>query len=102
MATKTRALLTYGELLSRHGLQVHRRWIQGKPVADEAILDAPELGAVADVAEVYNAAARMRVLPIGWRTLTALLVPIAIPVMAVFSLQWPLKKMLLEVLKVVF
>ncbi len=54
LKTKKQGLLDYGDLIGRHGRLVKERWIDGKPVADDPVLDAPELGPVADMAAPYE------------------------------------------------
>jgi hypothetical protein len=46
---KRHSLLEYGTLVGEHGRLVQKRWIFGEPVEDHGLLDAPELGPVADV-----------------------------------------------------
>lgn len=97
--TKRAALLDYGALVAEHGRIVHRRWIEKKPVVDDALMSAPEIGPVADVQAIYEAVQKMRPLPIGKSTLLAVLVPALIPVLVVVSIQVPIGQMLLQVLK---
>src|SRR5262249_51664456 len=59
------ALLEYGPLVGEHSRLVHRRWIVHEQVGDPPILEAPELGPVADVATLYQGVLQMRTLPIG-------------------------------------
>ena len=54
LRTKKQGLLDYGDLIGRHGRLVRERWIDGKQVADAPILDAPELGPIADTAAPYE------------------------------------------------
>jgi hypothetical protein len=49
---KRQALLEYGALVGRHGRLVREKWIDGKPAQDAALLEAPELGPVADTAAI--------------------------------------------------
>jgi hypothetical protein len=98
-AAKRRAELEYGALVARHGRLVRRRWILGEPIRDEPILSAPELGPVADTLALYEAARKMRTLPIGPRSLLAILLPAALPLLAVLALEIPVKDLLLGLLK---
>jgi hypothetical protein len=100
-ALKRKALLDYGALVGSHGRLVHRRWILGRPVAGDALLDAPELGPVADIAATYELVEKISPLPIGKTTLTAIAVPIALPMLFVAAQQIPLRDMLLKLLKTV-
>ncbi|MFN9776027.1 MAG: hypothetical protein ACK54X_25865 [Burkholderiales bacterium] len=83
------ALLRYGALVSRHGDALHRRWIGGEQV-DDPVLDAPEIGAAADAAALYEAVVRMRPMPVGLATVLSIAVPAALPMLAVLSTQIPL------------
>ena len=64
-ACKRRALLDYGALVGEHGRLVRRRWILREPVADAALLGAPEIGPVADTISLYEAVRKLRTVPIG-------------------------------------
>jgi hypothetical protein len=96
---KRTALLQYGALVAAHGRMVHRRWIDKKPVEDDTLICAPEIGPVADAQAIYEAVQRMRTLPIGKSTLLAVLVPALVPILVVVSLQVPIGELLLKILK---
>jgi hypothetical protein len=98
-ALKRKALLDFGTLVGNHGRLVHRRWILGRPVAGDALLDAPELGPVADIAATYELVEKISPLPVGKTTLAAIAVPIALPMLFVAAQQIPLRDMLLKLLK---
>jgi hypothetical protein len=94
---KARARIEYGELAGRHASEVHMRWIEGKPVEDEAILTSPELGSSADVEALYACAAGMRALPLGKSSLLAALLPAALPMLVAASVEVPIKQILLKI-----
>ena len=98
-ATKKKALPAYAALVGEHGRLVHRRWILGEPVTDAALLEAPELGPIADTADIYSSVAAMRPAPIGVPTIMAILIPLAIPMLLVLSFKVPIKDILLKLLK---
>jgi hypothetical protein len=99
LAARGRAVPAYAALVGEQGRLVHRRWILREPVADTPILDAPEIGPVADAATMYDAVKRMRVVPIGKAAIVKILVPIALPMIVVAALQIPLRQILLTVVK---
>jgi hypothetical protein len=99
MAARGRAIPAYSALVGEQGRLVHRRWILREPVDDNPILDAPEIGPVADAAAMYDAVKRMRVVPIGKAAIVKILVPIALPMIVVAALQIPLKSLVLTLLK---
>jgi hypothetical protein len=94
---KRRALLEYGALVGDHGRLVHRRWILRETVTDDPLLQAPELGPVADTLTLYQAVSDMRIVPIGKSSLLAIAIPTLIPIVALFSIQIPLKDVLIKI-----
>ena len=96
-AAKRTAELDYAALVARHGRLVHQRWIEHQEIGDEPILSAPELGPVADTLDLYTAARKMKPIPIGRRSLAAILLPAAIPQLLVVALEVPIKDLLLQV-----
>lgn len=88
------ALLDYGALVGRQGRLVHERWIDGRPVADQALLDAPELGPVADTNALYDAVKAMRTVPFGKSSILPVTVAAALPMLAVLALQVPVARIL--------
>jgi hypothetical protein len=99
VAAKKRAELEYGALVGEHGRLVRRRWILREPLADDALLGAQEIGPVADTLPLYEAVRRMRTIPLGRRSLLAILVPAALPLLAVLAIEVPVKDLLLGLLK---
>ena len=73
--------------------------IQCETVPDTPILDAPEIGSVADANAMYDAVKKMRGVPIGKGAVMKVLVPIALPMILVAALQVPLKELLLKLAK---
>jgi hypothetical protein len=95
-AAKRNALLEYGALVGRHGGLVRRRWILGEAVTDETLLDAPEIGPVADTIPLYEAVRKMRPLPVGRSALLAIALPAALPLIPVIAIEVPVKDILLK------
>ena len=98
-AAKQRARPAYAALVGEHGRMVHRRWILREPVADPTLLEAAEIGPVADTAAIYGAVKAMRLAPIGMRAVLAIALPIALPTLVAAALQIPLKEIILKLLK---
>jgi hypothetical protein len=96
---KKQALLEYGALVGKHGRLVRERWIEGKRLADDALLNAPELGALADTQAAYDAVKRMRTLPLGKSSIAPLALAAAAPMVVVLATKVPLKSVLLGILK---
>ena len=97
--TRTRAVRAYSALVGRQGELVHRRWIEGDEVAAEPILEAPEIGPVADAAAMYEAVVKMRRVPVGKASVIGIVLPLALPLLVVAALQVPLKDLLLKLAK---
>ena len=88
---KKQALIDYSELVGRHGRLVHKRWIEGREVGQPPILEAPELGPVADTAAMYDAVKSMRSVPLGKNSVLPVALAAALPIIAVLALQLPVK-----------
>jgi hypothetical protein len=99
MNARRRALLDYGALVARHGAAVRSKWILGTSPKDDALLEAPEIGPVADTITLYEAVARMRPIPLGLFGLLAIALPVVIPFVGVLAVQIPVKDMLLRLAK---
>jgi hypothetical protein len=76
---KRRSLLAYGALVGEHGWLVQKRWILGEPVEDKGLLEAPELGPVADTITMYEAVKRIKPVPLGKQSLLAIIIPALLP-----------------------
>jgi hypothetical protein len=100
LRTKKQGLLDYGDLIGRHGRLVRERWIDGKQVEDAPILDAPELGPIADTAAPYELIGKIRPLPLTMGSLLPLVGAAVLPMVIVAALDLPLKTVLKTVLKV--
>jgi hypothetical protein len=100
-ATRSRAMAAYSTLVGEQGRLVHRRWILREAVEDAPILDAPEIGPVADASTLFEAVKRMRVVPIGRTAIAKILIPLAIPMVVVAALQIPIGELLMKVVKTV-
>jgi hypothetical protein len=98
LRVKRQALLDYGAFVTQHGRAVHEKWIEKKDVPDYPMLDAPELGPVADVQAIYQAVAAMRGAIVNKSVLIKILAPAALPMLLLISMQWPLKSTLSKLL----
>jgi hypothetical protein len=96
---RRKALLQYSTLVGRQGRLVHRRWILGEEVGQQDLLDAPEIGPITDAADIYEAVRRMRIVPISLRSLLGLLLPMIVPLLALYALQAPLRELGMYLLK---
>jgi hypothetical protein len=88
--------LDYGRLSSRHNQQFADRWL-GAP--DGAPLGDPSISSLADLGTSYGSIDRMRPLPIGRRSLAAILVVCLAPALPALLLHAQLQEMLTRVVK---
>ncbi len=100
LALKRRSLLAYGALVGRHGRLVERRWVRGETVADDGLLNAPELGPVADTLTLYDAIQKLRMAPIGKQSIVTVAGAAVIPMLPVIAIEVPIKDQLLNVIKI--
>ena len=96
---RARAIPAYGALIGEQGRLIHRRWILREAVPDTPLLDAPEIGPVADANAMYDAVKKIRGVPIGKGAIMKVLLPIALPFIVVAALQIPLKELLIKLAK---
>lgn len=100
LAVRRQAIPAYSALVGEQGRLVHRRWIEHAAVENAAVLDAPEIGPVADAAVIYDTVRGIRAIPIGKRALGSVLVPMAIPFLLLALTSIPLKEILLKLINV--
>lgn len=80
----------YHGLLARHGQMVHARWIEGRDVADDkGLLDAPEIGPVADIGTLYERVDAINPVMISRGTLVVLAACAAVPVVPLVLIEYP-------------
>lgn len=97
--TKKKALMDYGALIGEQGRLVHQRWIDRREVERANILEAPELGPVADINALYDPIRTMRPVPVGLHTVAAVMLPAVLPLIPVLAIEIPVKELLLGLLK---
>jgi hypothetical protein len=90
-------LLEYSALVGTQGRLVYRKWVGGEEVGDPPILNSPELSCVADTNTVFQSVEKMRIVPIGKEALFPLLLAVAIPMIPVFAIEIPIKRILLKI-----
>ncbi|HYE36912.1 hypothetical protein [Methylocaldum sp.] len=91
---RRKALLDYGALAGRHGRLVDRRWVRGETIRDDALLNAPELGPVADVRSMHETVSAIQLAPIGRQTVLTLLAAAALPMVPVLAIEIPVGDLL--------
>lgn len=102
LRTRIRGVLDYGELLSRHGRLVRHRWVLRRQIPEDPVLDAPELGPVADINTLYAAVTQMNPVAIGWRSLAAPVAATLLPLLPLVLIEVPLTEALKDLVGALF
>jgi hypothetical protein len=97
--TRRAALGEYAALVAEQGRLVRRRWIDGAANVQSPLLEPAGVGVIGDAAAMFNAVVSMRSVPIGKTALAGILLPIALPMLAVATLQVPIRDLLLGLVK---
>jgi hypothetical protein len=87
-------MLEYGALVGMQGKLVRERWILRQPIENDEVLNAPEIGPVADAISLFEAVRAMRPVPIGKPALGSIAVPVIVPFLLVLSIKVPLGQLL--------
>lgn len=98
---KKNALAEYRALITKHGRLLHQRWITGEKPISSPMLEAPELGSVADIRVTYDAITKMKVIPITLSSMIDVITAIAIPMVIVASTQIPISKIIMTLVKAI-
>lgn len=77
---------------------MHGKWILKRDPRADPLLDAPELGPAADVVAAHDAVQAHRFAPVTKATLSLILLPLALPLLAMAAVQVPIGSLLLKVL----
>ena len=70
-------------------------------MAENPLLEAPELGPVADTVALYEAVEKTSPLPVGKSTVMMVLLPIVLPMLLVVAQRVPIRDVLAKLLKTV-
>lgn len=98
---KRAAMNQYGALVAQQNRQVRRKWIEGGPVEDCELLDAPELGPTTDVNAIFLSVRAMRMVPFSKKSLITVAIPVALPVIVLAAMEIPLGDILMKIFKTV-
>jgi len=96
---KRAALPSYAAMVAQQSRLVRQRWVDGTTKVDAPLLEPAGVGPIADAATMFGAVRSMRVLLIGKSALAGILVPVAVPMLAVVALQMPIRQLLLGLVK---
>jgi hypothetical protein len=97
-AVKRQSRVAIGALLAEYGRLFDQRWMRRERVDGAEMLEAPEIGPVADTVALFEVVSRMRVVPVSRGTVVPLALAAALPLVPVFATQMPLKEAVFKVL----
>jgi len=98
-AARRIALFEYGTLVGEQHRRLRRRWILNELLSDDAMLDAPELGPGAYSGRLYDAVWRMLPIPVGKRSVLAILALIALPLVPLVAAEMHLGDALMKAVR---
>jgi len=98
-AARRAALGSYAAMVAEQGRLVRQRWIDGTMNGEPPLLEPSGVGVIADAEAMFKAVQSMRIVPIGKTAIAGILLPIAVPMLAVAALQVPVGNMLLGLVK---
>jgi hypothetical protein len=99
LTAKRAALGSYAAMVAEQGRLVRGRWIDGTTKSDTPLLEPEGIGVLADSSTMFDAVQSMRSIPIGKTAMTAILVPIALPLLLTVALKIPIRDLLLGLAK---
>jgi hypothetical protein len=97
--TKTRALLSYGSLVTSHNQAFAARWIGADAPQGDEILGNPDPSSLIDLGSSFQIVQQMRVVPINRSTLIVLVASAAAPMVPLIVLATPADELIRIVLK---
>ena len=98
-AAKALALREYGELVAAHRRIARRRWGAADGLPDDPEFDPSGLGSMGDTVALHTAAQKMRGTLLSPTSVATVLLPAALPMLAVLSLEIPVKDTVVKLLK---
>lgn len=93
------SLIQYGGLIGHEGRMIHKKWIDRQKPDDEAILNSPEIGPMADGISLYNAVSSMQPVVIGKRSVIPIVAAAVLPLVPVMAIEIPIAEILKKLLK---
>ena len=100
LAAWRRGILEYSALADRLGRAFETRWIEGE--RGRSMLEAPDFSAAIDLYSVVGNAYRMKVIPVDYESLAALVVATLAPIGPVLLLRLPIEVIFEELAKLAF
>lgn len=98
---KKQAIAEYRALIAKHGRLVHQKWVTGENNEPSPLLQAPELGSIADIRVAYDSVIKMKVIPFTLSSMIDVVSAIAIPMIIVLATQIPISKIITTLVKAI-
>jgi hypothetical protein len=97
--TKRRAQIEYSDLCSRYVRSFEQKWVGRDAASGEEILGSGDIQSLADLGGSFERVHYMKVVPFDRRTVIALVVAAAAPMLPLLLMVMPLREMLSLILK---
>jgi len=97
---KKTGMKEYRALTARYGRLLHQRWIENQPNTS-ALLEAQELGPLADVNGIFESVEKMRIIPVNLKAMLGIILAALLPMLLVAATEIPIKDILLKLLKAI-
>jgi hypothetical protein len=99
MGVKRKALREYGGLVTNHNQMFDAKWVRDQRPEGETILGNPDASSLADLGSSFTVIGQMGIVPVDKRTLLALALAAALPMLPVILLVTPADEVIHAVLK---
>lgn len=100
LACKKANLREYRALVAKHARLIHARWIKNEKVSSN-LLEAQELGSVADINAMFEAIEKMRIIPFNLKSMIGIVLAAAGPMVFLASTEIPIKDILIKLVKAI-
>jgi len=91
--------LEYGELASQYVDQFRQTWITGRRPPAEPLLGSPDIQSLADLSNAFQAVGSVQILPVGFRSVLALVLATALPFLPLALSILPLTELIRRVIE---
>ncbi|MGE0126618.1 MAG: hypothetical protein AB7U82_00825 [Blastocatellales bacterium] len=95
-------LRDYGAMVSRQAQLFDDRWIKSHEPEGKPIPGNQDIGSLSDLNNSYKAVSRMKLIPLEFRSVAVIAIAALIPMAPLILMQFPLRKVLETLVRVVF
>ena len=96
---KARGLYQYGTLATTYTLLFDKKWIGNGASKDEPLLGSADIQSLADLANSYQVAERMRIVPVTRVNLGMLAIPAVVPAIPLAATVMPIADIAKDLMK---